>query len=174
MATSFAAADANLNALSPGNTPAVRQAAVAQGLRRIVGRVTTQIDRTSATASADSQLGFQVEQGRTYAFRYNLITTCAAAGGIRISLNGGNATASSVAALYKAALAAGTSAPAAKVTALATEFAPTAAAYDGVEIVGVITASNTGLLTLAVGQQSASGTSSVLVGSTFEVEDISF
>lgn len=170
MATSFQSADAALNALSPGNVPGVRQAAVSLGLRRVKGRVTTQIDRTSATPSAEPQLSFQVEAGRTYAFRFDFITTCAAAGGIRINLNGGTATASSVAAHYEARTA--TAVATANVTALNTDFAPAAAAHLGVTITGVVTASNTGPLTLSVGQQSASGTSSILVGSTFEVEDI--
>ena len=134
MATSFQSADAALNALGPGNVPGVRQAAVSLGLRRVKGRVTTQIDRTSATPSADSQLSFQVEAGRRYAFHFKLLTNCAAAGGIRINLNGGTATVTSVAAHYKASLAAGTSHPTATVSALNTDFAPTAAAYNGVEI----------------------------------------
>lgn len=170
MAGTFAAADAALNLLSPGNPPGVRQAAVALGLRRVKGRVTTQIDRTSATPTADSQLSFAVEQGRTYAFRFDLITTCAALGGIRINLNGGSATAAAVNVHYEARAAAAVAT--ANVTALNTDFAPTAAAYTGVTITGSFVASNTGPLTLSVGQQTASGTSSILVGSTFDVEDI--
>ena len=174
MATSFAAADVNLNNATIGESPACRQAFVSLGLRRIIARLTADSAATSNTTLAPvSDLGFQVEAGRRYKFRYHLPCSANAAGGNKLDLNGGSATVTSIEATAVVATATATADVKVRVTALNTSI-PSTAANTRVEIEGTLLASNTGTVVIQHAQNASNAAASTLfAGGTVEVEDIS-
>lgn len=137
-------------------------------------RVTTQMDASSnTTLAAITGLTSTLIAGRKYRFRATLFVDADATGGIKFSV-AGTATATSI--VYQVnAIRNDTSVYAitSRQTALGGAGVGTAAATAYyVEIVGTIVCNAAGTLTPMFAQNAASGTSSVLVNSTFNVVDI--
>lgn len=132
--------------------------------------VSTQFDKTNTTLADITGLSHNVEAGKRYAFRAVLYTTSNVSGGVKASI-AGTATATSV--IYEGEVhqagvlvAPGTS----RATALATTVANvTAVTAATIIIEGSITVNAAGTLTVQFAENAAVGTSSVLVGSYFEV-----
>lgn len=169
MAGSFQAADAALNAFFPGNPPGVRQAAVSLGLRRIVARLTADVTANSTTFANVSDLSFQVEAGRRYAFRMFLPALSDATGGAKVDFAGGSATVTSIRGVARLTTASAVATVAQ--TALNTSLGG-AAAHTMLEVEGELLASATGTVTVRYAQQAANATSTIYAGGRIEVEDI--
>lgn len=141
---------------------------------RYASRVSTQFDKTTSTTLADvTGLSVTVTAGRTYSFRAVLIVSADATGGGKYSI-AGTATATafrmSVAnARFDTSAWAAIGTNTTMGTALAGHAGSTA--YF-VTIEGFITVNAGGTLTVQFAQNASNGTSSVLVGSTFIVEDV--
>jgi hypothetical protein len=127
---------------------------------------------TTTTLGNVTGLSVSVVSGNTYSFRAHLFVDASAAGGGKFAI-GGTATASSI--IYTVRGTAdsnGASIMSDRETALggsASFEGPTAAV---VTIEGTLVASGSGTLTVQFAQMIASGTSSVLTGSTFRVEQL--
>jgi hypothetical protein len=133
-------------------------------------RVSAQFDKNASTALGNvTGLTVNVAAGKTYYFRAKLILTCAAAGGCKIAI-AGTATATTI--NYTGSSWTATALAAANATALGTAVGAQTAIAVGAEIFGTITVNAAGTLTVQFAQNAASGTSSVLVGSFFEVMQI--
>lgn len=127
-------------------------------------RVTSQFDKTTnVTLAGITGLSWTLTAGRTYSFEIVLITTCSAAGGLQVDLNGGSATATTINITSFIFLAA--SSFGANGTALNTVLFNTTGAVLQVGIRGTITVNAGGTFIPRFAQSVASGTSSVLVGS---------
>lgn len=134
--------------------------------------VTTQFDKTNTTLADVTELSIGVQASRTYQFSAVLFVDADASGGYKFAI-GGTATATAI--IYNInALNNGSSAY--TLTSRQTSVGGSAGAATGtslyVEISGTITVNAAGTLTVQFAQNSASGTSSVLVGSTFTVNNI--
>lgn len=137
--------------------------------------VSTQFDKTSDTTLANiTGLSVSVAAGKKYRFEAVLYTTSNVAGGVKFAI-GGTATATAV--IYEAVVwqtgqdvATGTQ----RATALATAVGDvTAVTTAYIRITGTITVSAAGTLTVQFAQNASNGSaSSVLVGSTFTVNEI--
>lgn len=136
-------------------------------------RVSTQFDSVGTTTLATvTGLSVNVAAGRTYTFKAVLQATLAAAGGGKFAI-AGTATATSI--VYQVnAINNSTGLFVANSKQVALGGAVTIAATPTdvwVEIVGTITVNAAGTLLVQGAQATASGTSSVLVGSVFTVYD---
>lgn len=142
-------------------------------LSRLAARVTTQFDKTSSTTLANvTGLSVTVVAAKVYSVRALLWTTCAAAGGCKVALSG-TATATSIRYTYRGVTTAGAvSQSTTQATALDTALGETAALMQ-IEIMGTVTVNAGGTLTVQFAQNANNGTaSSVLVGSTLEVQEV--
>lgn len=134
--------------------------------------VTTQFDKTNTTLADVTGLSTSVIAGRTYNFVATLYVDADATGGYKFAI-GGSATATSI--VYNInALNNGSGAY--TITSRQTALAGAAGAATGtglfVQITGTITVNAAGTLTVQFAQNAANGTSSVLVGSSFYVNNI--
>lgn len=139
-------------------------------------RVSTQFDKAADAALANvTGLSVTVTAGASYAFEADIFYTADATGGISLAL-GGTATATSLIAVgttYDQDSAAGTIRDMRKGTAMTSTMADhfgQVSLYT--RVTGTVTVNAGGTLTIRFAQQSASGTSSVLVGSTLKVMPI--
>jgi len=135
--------------------------------------VTTQFDKAANTTLGDvTGLSTSVQASRTYHFRAVLFVDADATGGYKVAI-GGTATATAIVYNIKA-LNNGSSAY--TITSRQTALAGSAGAATGtslfIEIEGTITVNAAGTLTVQFAQNASNGTSSVLVGSTFDVNNI--
>lgn len=135
-------------------------------------RVSTQFDATTTTLGNVTGLTMTVAAGRTYKFRAVLDATLDATGGGKYAI-GGTATATAISYRVQHLGASLAVLSSTRQTALASSVNSTAALTDdAVVIEGLITVNAGGTLTVQFAQQSATGTSSILVGSTFMAFDI--
>ena len=136
-------------------------------------RVTAQFDKTDTTLANVTGLSVNVIAGRTYRFRAVLFVDANSTGGSKYAVSG-TATATAIRYHIKAI---NDSTNTMVITNRQTVLGGSGAGQAGstglkVEIEGVITVNAAGTLTVQFAQNAASGTSSVLVGSTLTVEDI--
>ena len=134
-------------------------------------RVSSQFDKTDDTLANITGLSVNVTAGKTYCFYATLYTTANVAGGVKAAI-AGTATATSI--IYEGitTAAAGLAAQT-RATALGTEVGGATTATAGlIRIDGTITVNAGGTLTVQFAQNASNGAaSSVLVGSTFIVEE---
>jgi len=132
-------------------------------------RVSSQFDKTNATLANITGLSRNVEAGKSYAFRAVLHFAATAGGGHKYAM-GGTATATAV--IYEI-LSIGNATSAFRITSRQTAlggYAGNAGSVAGITIIeGHITVNTAGTLVPQFAQNAASGTSSILVGSTFEL-----
>lgn len=137
-------------------------------------RVSLQFDKTDTTLATVNGLSVTTVGGRSYAFQAILYVTADGTGGQKYAIAG---TTTAAAIRYDTIVTDFTGlalVKASRATALATSVAlagNTNTVFQTV-ISGTITVANAGTLVVQFAENSASGTSSVLVGSTFIVEDI--
>jgi hypothetical protein len=129
--------------------------------------LSTQYDSVASTTLQDlTGLSFSVEASTTYVFVARLYTTSNVAGGVKASING-TATATSI--IYDGITLSGGVTTQTRGTALnATVGAVTAVTAAYIEIRGTIVVNAAGTLLVRFANNVATGTSSVLVGSSFE------
>jgi len=136
-------------------------------------RVSTQFDKASDTTLANiTGLSITVTAGRTYHFVATLHVTGDVVGGQKYAI-GGTATATNI--IYEISTisnAANAIVISSKQTALGGSAGQAGAIDDFTKIEGTITVNAGGTLTAQFAENAASGTSSVLAGSTFIAEDI--
>jgi len=135
-------------------------------------RVSTQFDKTDTTLTNITGLSVTILAGRTYRFRAVLWVTANVTGGQKYAIGGG-ATATSI--IYNIITVNNTTNAiviSSKQTALGGSAGQAAATDDFTTIDGMITVNAGGTLTVQFAQNAASGTSSVLVGSNFTVDDV--
>lgn len=131
--------------------------------------VATQFDKTNTTLANITGLSVDLVAGRKYRFRAVLHITADATGGHKVAI-AGTATATSI--IYQIqSVNNGTSALAvtSRQTALAGSAGQAGATTVYCAIEGQIVVNAAGTLTVQFAQNAANGTSSVIVGSTFEV-----
>lgn len=139
---------------------------------REYARVTTQFDKTNTTLGSITGLTANVAAGKTYTLKANLFVDASAGGGVKVAI-GGTCTATALIAHIKILEDASAAyVTTSRVTALASTATAAGATAYYIQIEGTITVNAAGTLLLSFAQLTASGTSSVLVGSTFEVENI--
>lgn len=137
-------------------------------------RVTTQFDSTSTTLATVTGLSVSVVAGRTYTFEALLNGTLSAAGGLKVAI-AGTATATSI--IYQVEVLDNTTSTfATGGTSRQTALGGTHTVAAGptsvfARISGTITVNAAGTLLVQGAQATASGTSSVLVGSSFTAYD---
>jgi len=163
----IASADTGINRVAAGVLqPNTGNGGTTQAWFQTAGlkRVTTQADKTDTNLSSTNMPSWTITNGRTYTFWICFITTCSGAGGAKFDFNGGAATAS-LFACSAMATTTGTAPVCTNSTALNTALISTNQAFNRVEFYGTVTASSTGTFIPQFAQNTASGTSSVLVGS---------
>lgn len=139
-------------------------------------RVATQFDKTSSTALANiTGLSVNVEAGRTYSFEAVLYTASNSGGGVQFAIAG---TATATLIIYEAIVDSGgalNTIGTSRATALGTKVGDvTAVTVARCRITGTITVNAAGTLTVQFAQNASNGSaSSVLVGSSFIVRDVS-
>ena len=139
----------------------------------LTGRVSTQFDKTTSTSLADVPgLSVPVVAGKTYSFRARLFFSLDATGSGKIAL-GGTCTATDVRAYFQGLNPADITSlyNLDIIIALASAKVFSSPGVNTATIEGTITVNAGGTLTVRFAQNSGSGTSSVLVGSTFEVRE---
>lgn len=126
-------------------------------------RVSSQFDKTNATLAGITGLSWTLSGSTSYNYHIVLILSCSAAGGAKVDLNGGTATATAIntTALRTDGSAYGTT----NTTSLSGTLVNGAAAFISLIIDGTITVNAGGTFIPQFAQNTASGTSSVLVGS---------
>lgn len=132
-------------------------------------RVTTQFDATSATLANVTDLSHNVESGRTYRFRAVLFYDADATGGHKYAISG---TATATAIIYNIDSidnSGGAFVINSRETALGGDASEASATAGKTIIEGSIVVNAGGTLTVQFAQSTANGTSSILVGSTFEI-----
>jgi hypothetical protein len=135
-------------------------------------RVTTQFDKVNATLANVTGLTATLGAGKTYKFKAVLFVDCDVVGGQKYAI-AGTATATNIIFQinsYDNSTNVNTINSRQSALAGSAGQAGTAVAYT--EITGTITCNATGTLTVQFAQNTASGTSSILVGSSFTVENI--
>jgi hypothetical protein len=154
-------------------TTSAQRSSVASSLGRQSSRVTTQFDKTNATLANVSGLTANVEAGKTYRFKAVLNLTLNATGAGKVAI-AGTATATSI---FYYVVSPNENDNNNTINARQTALAGSVALIDDgnhfATIEGTITVNAAGTLTVQFAQASATGTSSVLVGSTFDVQEIS-
>jgi hypothetical protein len=143
----------------------------ADGTTEGLVRVSNQFDKTDTTLGNVTGLSLPVAAGKTYAFHAKLYMELSPGGAGKVSI-GGTATATSligqVISVNNATLIDfGTVSTLGAASCVFTDDGNSACTIDG-----TITVNAAGTLTVMFAQNSASGTSSVLVGSTFEVREV--
>lgn len=133
-------------------------------------RVSTQFDKTNETLANITGLTANVAAGKTYRFRAELYTTSDVAGGIQVAIAG---TATATAIVYDGFTIDAGLTTQGRGTALATAVAAvTGVTAAHVTITGTITVNAAGTLTVQSARNAATGTTSVLVGSTFVIYEM--
>jgi len=136
-------------------------------------RVTTQFDKTTNTTLASiTGLTATLVAGKTYRFEANLYIDADVVGGSKYDMSG-TATATSI--IYELVMVDNTTNAntiTSRGTALASSVGQAGTTAGFVKITGLITVNGAGTLTPRFSQNASSGTSSVLVGSTFETKEI--
>lgn len=133
-------------------------------------RVSTQYDNTTTTLGNVTGLTANVAAGKVYRFEANLYTTSDVAGGIKVAI-GGTATATTI--IYEGLTTNAGLTTQSRSTALGTAVgAVTAVTAAYVTVTGTITVNAAGTLTVQAAANAATGTTSVLVGSTFVITEI--
>lgn len=142
----------------------------------VIKRVSAQFDKTNATLANVTGLSVSVVASGVYAFRATLYTTQDVTGLAKYAIAG---TCTATAIRYTGFIsdtttAGGTTTGIGTATALAGTITDSSTSVSGGTTVvnGTITVNAAGTLTVQFAQNGASGTSSVLVGSTFEVTRI--
>lgn len=133
-------------------------------------RVTTQFDKTNTTLAGVTGLTATVKAGGKYTFHAVLFVDADAVGGQKYAI-GGTATATSI--VYNINALCNTTngyVITSRQTALAGSSGQAGCTSNYVEINGTIVVNAAGTLTVQFAENSASGTSSVLVNSTFDVQ----
>lgn len=132
--------------------------------RKIVG---TQFDKTNTALADVTDLSVNIVSGETYTFKAVLFTTSNVAGGVKAAING-TSTASSI--RYEGFATDAGATTQSRASALGGAVAAVTAVTNALVVIeGVITASGSGSLTVQFAENAAVSTSSVLVGSYFEV-----
>ncbi len=136
-------------------------------------RVSSQFDKTNVTLSDIPDLSIDLLAGRSYHFKAVLFVDTDAIGGHKYAV-AGTCTATviiaEILALRNSTLA---YTIATRVTALGSAAGEASGTAYLTIIEGTITVNAAGTLTIQFAQNAANGTSSVLVGSTLSVEDVS-
>jgi hypothetical protein len=154
-----AAGDANLYTMN--------EAGYSERLTGLLRVVTTQYDKTNTTLGNVTGLTFNVEAGKKYSFNAILYTTSDVAGGVQAAI-AGTATATSI--IYEGETHSGGTITQGRGTSLGTAVgAITAVTAATMYINGTITVNAAGTLTVQFAENAAVATSSVLVGSRFEL-----
>jgi len=139
----------------------------------IVSRASAQYDAVTNTTLANVPgLTGTLTAGRTYSFKATLHLTLDATGGVKLAI-GGTCTATAI--IYQINMvnnSTNLNTINARQTALGGASAQVSGTTDFAEITGTITVNAAGTLTAQMAQSAAVGTSSVLVGSTFIIQDI--
>jgi hypothetical protein len=141
---------------------------VAHGGRK---RVSAQFDKTTTTLATITGLSVDVEAGKTYKFKAVLFINANATGGIKVAI-AGTATATAIIYFVLAYNSINSIDIASRQTALGGAAGVANDTTYFVTVEGTITVNAAGTLLVQFAQNAASGTSSVLVGSTFVVEPI--
>lgn len=135
-------------------------------------RVSTQFDKTNTTLANITGLTVNVKSGKSYYFKSVLFVDANATGGSKFAIAG---TATATAIIYEITLTDDTT-KANTITSRQTTLggsAGQAGTTAGLCVIqGLITVNAAGTLTVQFAQNAASGTSSVLVGSNFEVQSV--
>jgi len=132
-------------------------------------RRAAQFDAVATTTLANiTGLTFDLVAGKTYYFRFKCNTSLAAAGGEKFAI-GGTATATNINYSIISITTAAAIPIASQQTALGGSAANGGYTASMVEIEGCIVVNAAGTLTVQFAQSAASGTSSVLANSSFEV-----
>lgn len=134
-------------------------------------RVSTQYDNTTTTLGTVTGLTTNVAAGKTYRFEAVLYTTSSVAGGVKFAM-AGTATATNI--IYEAVVIdANVNSAQTRATALATTVgAVTAVTNAYCKITGTITVNAAGTFLVQAAANAATGTTSVLVGSTFVITEM--
>lgn len=130
-------------------------------------RVSTQYDNTTTTLGNVTGLTANVAAGKIYRFEAKLYTTSDVAGGIKVAI-GGTATATAI--RYEGLTTDAGLTTQSRSAALGTAVGAVTAAY--VTITGTITVNAAGTLTVQAAANAATGTTSVLTGSTFVITEM--
>lgn len=137
-----------------------------------IKRASAQFDKTNTTLADVTGLSVNVVAGKSYKFSALLFVNANVTGGSKYAV-GGTATATAI--IYEITLiddAANAFSITSRQTALAGSAGQAGTTAGLAKIEGVITVNAGGTLTVQFAQNAASGTSSVLVGSTFTVNEI--
>ncbi len=133
-------------------------------------RVSSQFDKTNETLADITGLTANVAAGKTYRFEAKLYTTSSSSGGIKVAIAG---TATATAIVYEGLTTnAGLITQSRSVALAGAVGGVTAVTASYVVITGTITVNAAGTLTVQSARNAASGTTSILVGSTFEITEI--
>jgi hypothetical protein len=133
-------------------------------------RVSTQYDNTTTTLGNVTGLTANVAAGKIYRFEAKLYTTSDVAGGIKVAI-GGTATATAI--RYEGLTTDAGLTTQSRSAALGTAVgAVTAVTAAYVTITGTITVNAAGTLTVQAAANAATGTTSVLTGSTFVITEM--
>jgi hypothetical protein len=133
-------------------------------------RVSTQYDNATTTLGNVTGLTVNVAASGTYRFEAKLFTTSDVAGGVKVAI-GGTATATAI--RYEGLTTDAGLTTQGRATALGTAVgAVTAVTAAYVVITGTITVNGAGTLTVQAAANAATGTTSVLTGSTFVLTEM--
>lgn len=134
-----------------------------------VKRVSSQFDNNTTTLADVTGLSVNVQAGRTYSFQATLFTTSNVGGGVKVAI-GGTVTATAI--VYEGLSTNAGATTQGRATALGSAVGGVTAVTGAlITIYGTITVNAAGTLTVQFAENAAIGTSSVLVGSSFIVED---
>lgn len=142
----------------------------------LIGTTTTTVlfDKTDTTLTNVTGLTADVQTGKTYTFRAAIYVTPSAGGGFKLSVSGTCSASNVIVGATVDNQSAGTVLPGPRVTSLGSTVATaTGSSKYYVVIDGTITPSVSGTLTVQFAQASVSGTSSVDIGSSFDVKELS-
>lgn len=134
-------------------------------------RVSTQFDKTNTTLANVTGLSVTTVSGRTYSFKAKLFIDSSAVGGYKLAIAGTNTATAIIYNINVINNATNAFTITARQTALAGSSGAAVGTSEYAEINGLITVNAGGTLTVQFAQNVSNGTSSVLVGSTFEVWD---
>ena len=133
-------------------------------------RVSTQYDNTTTTLGNVTGLTASMAAGKTYRFEAILYTTSDVAGGIKVAIANSGTTTSVI---YEAISTNAGLITQGRTTTMGTAVAGvTAVTASYIRITGTVTTNSAGNLTVQAAQNANTGTTSVLVGSVFEVVEI--
>ena len=133
-------------------------------------RVSTQFDKVNATLATITGMTSPLAAGVTYGLEVALHCNADATGGIKLAASSGDTlTASSIVIQATAYDDLSVVISGARLTALASTLTASGSAAIYAYMTGVITVGVSGTLAIQFAQSTANGTSSVLVGSTFNI-----